>query len=679
MTLFFRLLEAPVDQKSSALQSAISSVSETGTNLAAVFRRDPKVFSGLPGSPFAYWVSNAVRGVFEQCKPFESDTRTVKQGLATTDDARFVRAWWEVSGARLDERWFGFAKGGAFSRFFADIHLVVDWQRDGRQSWAIYEARKSVVGGIIKNPDYYFRPGVTWPLRGIRLSAQAVPSGCIFSVGGKMAFAQVQELPAVLALFNSSAFDYLVNTRAGKVGGVQYQVGLVQQTPVPELSEAEAQLSSQLARRAWSLRRSLDTINETSHAFLLPEGINGRVTGLDADAVQRELDQIQREIDDQAFRLYGISDADRAVIEASAKHGPGAAESDAEAVDSEEDTDQDNPLAAAPADSLFSWLVGVAFGRFDARLATSARPPPPEPDPFDALPARSPGMWPEDEERSILPPDILVDDPGHNDDIRSRVASAAAGTGIPEPHDLRQWLAKQFFPLHIKMYSKSQRNAPIYWQLATPSGSYSAWLYIHAFNADTFFRVQNDYAAPKLAVEERRLESLALELREQATAAQRKALATQAAFVDELRAFLEEVKRLTPLWNPNLDDGVVINFAPLWRLVPQHKAWQRELKTTWDALCQGKYDWAHLAMHLWPERVIPKCAKDRSLAIAHGVEEIFWVEGNDGKWGPRKTPTQSTEKLISERSSPATKAALKSLLEAPAVGRGKAGRRGKKS
>ena len=61
---------------------------------------------------------------------------------------------------------------------------------------------------------------------------------------------------------------------------------------------------------------------------------------------------------------------------------------------------------------------------------------------------------------------------------------------------------------------------------------------------------------------------------------------------------------------------------------------------------RGKYDWAHLAMHLWPERVVPKCATDRSLAIAHGLEDVFWVEGADGKWAARKTPTRSIEELV---------------------------------
>ena len=240
----------------------------------------------------------------------------------------------------------------------------------------------------------------------------------------------------------------------------------------------------------------------------------------------------------------------------------------------------------------------------------------------------------------------------------------------------REYLARRLFAAHIATCSLHRRTAPQFWQLATPSASYSVWLYIHAFSKDTLFRVQNDYAAPKLAHEERRLESLTSELRDGATAAQRKALAAQESLVEELRAFLDEVKRVAPLWNPNLDDGVIINFAPLWRLVPQNKTWQKELKSTWDALCEGKYDWAHLAMHLWPERVVPKCAKDRSLAIAHGLEDVFWVEGTDGKWTARKTPTRSIDELVRERTSPAVKSALKSLLEAPVASGTSAGRKG---
>jgi hypothetical protein len=225
------------------------------------------------------------------------------------------------------------------------------------------------------------------------------------------------------------------------------------------------------------------------------------------------------------------------------------------------------------------------------------------------------------------------------------------------------------------MYSKSRRKAPIYWQLATPSASYSVWLYIHAFTGDTIFRVQNDYVVPKLRHEESRLETMEREAGERASAAQRRAIAEQEAFVEELRGFLDEVKRVTPLWDPDLDDGVIINFAPLWRLVPHHRPWQKELKATWDALCEGKHDWARLAMRLWPERVVPKCAADRSLALAHGLEDVFWAQGSDGRWVARTTPTRPIDEVIAERASEAVKAALRSLLDAPVTAGARAGRR----
>jgi hypothetical protein len=79
-------------------------------------------------------------------------------------------------------------------------------------------------------------------------------------------------------------------------------------------------------------------------------------------------------------------------------------------------------------------------------------------------------------------------------------------------------------------------------------------------------------------------------------------------------------------------------------------------------------------MHLWPERVVPKCATDRSLAIAHGLEDVFWVEGADGKWTKRSRPTQPVDDLVAERTSPAVKAALADLLATPApavAGRGR--------
>jgi len=234
--------------------------------------------------------------------------------------------------------------------------------------------------------------------------------------------------------------------------------------------------------------------------------------------------------------------------------------------------------------------------------------------------------------------------------------------------EVERYFRDTFFDEHITRYSKSRRKAPIYWQLATSSASYSVWLYAHRLTPDTFFHVLQEVVLPKLALEERKLLSVTQEFGPNPTPSQRKEIAAKEAFVAELRAFRDEIALVAPLWKPNLDDGVVLTMAPLWRLVPQHRAWQKELKTAWDSLSAGQYDWTHLAMHLWPERVIPKCASDRSLAIAHGLEEVFWEEDAKGKSAARKKPLTPFAELVAERTSPAVKAALKDLLEAPVPG-----------
>jgi hypothetical protein len=671
MTIFMRLLEVQSDQKADALRQSVRAVREDDVSadmLRSVFEREPSKFSAIPGTPFAYWLSDKMLEIFRKGHPFEARDRMARVGLQTSDDKRFVRLWTEVAPATAGRRWHSFAKGGRLAPFYSDLSLVVAWAHEGLEMKAFAETTSGTTHWSRKlpNSELYGRPGITWPLRASRFRPQALFAGSVFSIRGPAVFLAEDDLPVALALFNSSVFDYLFKTMLGRFGFPEFAVGILQLLPWVDPNDEQRKVLTGLSRRAWSLRRRSDAVRETSHAFVLPSALN--VTGMGCDLAEGELEQLQGELDDAAFKLYGIGPGDRILIESSSKRVATDEATDSIEAGHVDDSEEDKDSVGAAFNVTFSWLVGVCFGRFDPRLATGERPLPPEPAPFDALPSRSPGMYPEDEEPTDLP-EILVDDEGHADDLTARVLAVAERVQVDVPGDLRAWHAKEFFPLHIKMYSKSGRKAPIYWQLATASASYSVWLYIHAFSKDTLFRVQNDYIGGekgKLVHEERRLESLRLELRDGATAAQRKELTAQQSLVDELRAFLAEVKRVAPLWNPNLDDGVIINFAPLWRLVPQNKSWQKELKSTWDALCDGKYDWAHLAMYLWPERVVRKCATDRSLAIAHGLEDVLWVEGKDGKWTARKKPTRIIDDVVRERTSSAVKSALKSLREAPA-------------
>lgn len=673
MTIFIRVAGEP--DKADTLRRLCADVHSDDRH---AFVRDVDSLLEIPGAPLAYWAAPELIRAFRVLPSFESTGRFAGQGVATADNFRFLRLYWETPGCEESE-WFGLAKGGAASAIYSDIYLCIRWGHEGAEfkAWAETLYDNSHWSRITMNYTRYGLPGLTWSRRATGFAARTLPARCVFGDKGPAVFTPSQtpeSLLATCAVMNSASFRALLDLQLARVDlAKSFETGAVSRTPFPVLSADDESYLAGLARQAWNVLWLQDSTNEVSHAFTVPARLPST-----SPAVQEQFAEVLRNIDERVQRLYGFSSdvlaSQYALVDA--EDGAGIEGSDVDASDTDSPFEATNLIDHDAA--LLSWCVGVAFGRFDERIATGERAQLSSPGPFDPLSARSPGMWPEGESRPIAPPDILVDDAGHARDLHSVVGGASALIGSPEREHLREWLAREFFPLHIKMYSKSRRKAPIYWQLATPSASYSVWLYVHAFTKDTLYKVQNDYVAPKLAYEERTLESLRSEVGESPNAAERKALAAQETFVDELRAFLDEVKRIAPLWNPDLDDGVIINFAPLWRLVPQHKPWQKELKAKWDELAAGKYDWAHLAMHLWPERVVPKCATDRSLAIAHGLEDVFWVEGADGKWKPRATPLRPVEDLVRERSSPAVKAALKNLLDAPTVsgnGRARGGRR----
>ena len=275
------------------------------------------------------------------------------------------------------------------------------------------------------------------------------------------------------------------------------------------------------------------------------------------------------------------------------------------------------------------------------------------------LPA-TPADVPADYPLRISWPGILVDDETNKEDIVGRVREALAVIW-PETHDaieqeacqilgvatLRDYFASpnRFFDDHLKRYSKSRRQAPIYWPLSTPSGSYTLWLYYHRLTDQTLYSCVNDFVEPKLAECSRQMADL--RRLGQRSAAQERELEKLVNLTRELEEFRAELLRLAPLWKPNLNDGVQITAAPLWRLF-QHRAWQKRLRETWEKLEAGEYDWAHLAYSLWSARVREKCRADKSLAIAHGLEAVY-VEPPAGKKGKgRKKATAEQEEMFDE-------------------------------
>lgn len=699
-TVFLRVLKA--SDKAEGLLEAVRG--PANSSVVSRFDVDVRSFSAVPSSPFAYWVGEKLLSRFIELPRFETEERIALGGLKTLDDERFVRAWWELP-SLTENTWPNLAKGGAFSPFYADVYLRVNWKTQGEEiSWYGYQRRpREGFGAASRGVEAYFRQGLTWSRRTDGLSLRILPAGCVFADKGPAAFVKndsAEDLLALAAVTNSSAFSLLVSLQLGRTELAQsYEVGLIQRTPIPNLNHENKSALAKLARRAWSLKRSLDKL-ETSHAFVLPallqmsgETLSSRVTAWNehSGVIETEIAAIRDKVDSLCFELYGMNEVNpHAIIEEFADEADHSNESSTDPA-STVDQDDDEGISEATdlVAELVSWAAGVAVGRYDIRVATGAHAFPPEPDPFDPLPACSPAMLMDGSGNAVtvIPDDypirfpesgILVDDPGSKNDFFAAIESVFSKvfqqddehwlTEIeakidPDGRDLRKWLAGKFFEYHVKRHSKSRRKAPLLWQLTIPSKRYSIWLYAQRLNRDSFVQILNDVLAPKLAHEERRLLELSQFAGTDPSVKDRKDIEDQEGFVEELREMTDEVKLVAPLWFPSLEDGVLLAMAPLWRLVAQRRPWQSELKVKWSQLAAGDLDWSRLAMQFWPERVVPKCATDRSLAMAHGLDAFFWFK-DDNRWKPYATPKKSIEELVREREqSAAAKAALKRLVE----------------
>jgi hypothetical protein len=620
MAIFFGLLKS--SKKEEELLTAIN-LYRAGNNGDNVYERDAKNFSAIEDAAFLYSVPSTLLELAARKNTLSSIGADVRQGIGAA--TRFHRLWWEVLSEKImvkgPHAWPFMAHGSTYSPFYKPSMFRFKWGDDGAEAKADVCHRYPYLNGNygfkIQAEEHYFKPGLCYGKRTSNFSVQVMPGDHVFSFEGTAIATSASRVDTwtLLGLLNSKPVSYWLSRACAQHKTYNY----LQSLPVPRTFDDRL---GKLAKRGWQIARTLDTTNETSNAFILPAVFYDRIFQEAESDLESEFEQIKANIDAIAFKLFGFSSADRlSVIGGGAEFNRPEGSED---IEDDEDTDADEADAldqASGRDALLSWAVGVTFGRFDLRLATGKRQTPPEPDPFDPLPTKSPGMLPDDAEPFHVQAGILVDDQGHPHDLALLIEEVLARVDCPVPDDVRRWLQRDFFPFHLKAYSKSRRKAPIYWPLSTPSGRYTLWFYYPSLSDQTLFTAANDFIEPKL---ERQVEPALRTLRTKTGRSRQedKELEELQDVADDLGALRTDLLALAPTYKPNHDDGVQITAAPLWRLF-RHVAWHKVLKATWGKLEKGEYDWAHLAMAYWPERVREKCRSDRSLAIAHDLEDLY--------------------------------------------------------
>ena len=245
-----------------------------------------KNFEKIPGSPVGYWVSPKIQEIFASNLALSEVVKPLT-GLQTSDNARFLRLWFEVcqsrigfgfknaaSAARSQKKWFYYNKGGTTRKWFGNHELVINWFNDGKEI-------KSIKGPVIRNPDYYFKQSISWSLTSsIGCAFRYNPDAAIFDVNGMSMFPYNEDSTFyLLAIINTKVyrtFAKLINpTLALQCGDVikfpyPIKMDLNKQFNIGEIGKCNYNISRadwDAHETSWDFQRNeLLTIDEATYA-----------------------------------------------------------------------------------------------------------------------------------------------------------------------------------------------------------------------------------------------------------------------------------------------------------------------------------------------------------------------------------------------------------------------------
>jgi len=634
----------------------------------------------LPNSVIGYYFDDFLIRIFDKFPSLEESHIKVFNGHTVKSDEYF-RYWWEPGCLGLvgnHPNWARLYNGGSYSRYYSPETDVVYYGKNGN----LIQNHPST---IFRNLGLQQQPGIAFGKRGEFIDAHILRRGFVSTVEGQACSVDSTQHAFIgLALLNSLVFQYGINAYCGQ----HKYPGYVNLFPIPDISTPHIRNAAQRCQELVEKKSTCSIYDETAPLFVSAlcesRSIDEFVSQISNLAEIVSL--LHKEINDELFSAFQLNATEIEIIQKYGKLEP---------QDRIWDDEPGFPKREILVQRMLSYFVGCIFGRWDIRITLNPSLAPKLPDPFDPLPVCPPGMLvgvdglPAEPNRIVseewlrarpdantLPPDgsvknltvpdseypfriswegVLVDDPGfngdqpHRDDIVRRVREVFDLLWKDKSHeveqeacdilgvsDLRDYFRKLagFFQDHLKRYSKSRRKAPIYWPLSTASGSYTIWLYYHRLNEQTLYGAVNKYVEPKISEVERGIAQIENDLK---TASGREVtrltdqLGEARAFVAELRDLREELLRIAALpYKPDLNDGVIINAAPfhgLFRL----RSWAKDTEDCWKKLAKGDYDWAHSAYTIWPDRVRKVCRTDRSIAIAHGLEDLCEVEAPESK------------------------------------------------
>lgn len=467
------------------------------------YETDSDSFSKIPGSPVAYWMSDAVLKAFDRDRV--GSVSVSKCGMGTSDNNRFLRFWHEVSIDRIGfhykaieetedgkYRWFPYNKGGEYRKWYGNRSYVVNFYNNG---YDIREATKNAPGGRVVSAEFYFKKSITWSdITSGTISFRAFEDGFIFDASANEVFVDESKYYYMLGYLNTKLvtdWSKIINPT------IHFKIGNLQMLPYVEKEECIQRVTDYSKENVFLSCIDWDSF-ETSWDFLthplvlaaeVPD-LNGGHKATLADSYAKwevlcekrfnQLKANEEELNRIFIDIYGLQD---------------------ELTPEVEDKDVTVRKADLGRDirSLLSYAVGCMFGRYSLD----------EPGLVYAG-----GEWDSSKYSTFIPDEDncipITDEAYFEDDLVGQfvgwmkkafgeenleenldfIAKALGNKGTTSREVIRNYFLNDFMKDHIKIYQKR----PIYWLFDSgKQDGFKGLVYMHRWNADTVGNLRVEY------------------------------------------------------------------------------------------------------------------------------------------------------------------------------------------
>ena len=545
------------------------------------------LFKKIEGIPIAFWISEDTATIFNEKKL--EDYVNIGQGLKPGDTQRFVKGWYEIEKNKINKKWFLFANGGEYRKWYGNFYDVVNWERDGDEV-KNFKDQNGKLRSRLQNMKYYFKSGLTWSaLTSKALSVRYVPDGYIYGGAGYIINSPDKNLQKFcLGFLNSKVQNSLIKILSETLN---FEVGNLKRLPIKKDEESMRKINElvdvciELSKNDWN---SFEISNDFKyHPLLKCEGCESYIKEIFGNwekIAKKNFELLKRQeesINKIFIDLYGLGN---------------------ELDETVEDKDITIRLADKERDikSLISYAVGCMFGRYsldkDGLIYAGGD--------FDNVYQKykkADGGWAgsslsnykylndngneielsfEVDNDNIIP---ITDEAYFSDDIVERfktfiktvygdntfnenmdfIAEALGKRGTETSEEtIRRYFVNDFFNDHVKMYQKR----PIYWLLDSgKKNGFKALVYMHRYNENLIPKARLDYLHRVQTTYEKLLSDVNYKLTTDLSMTDKKEAKNRQA---DLNAKLTEIKeydeKIAHIANQrisiDLDDGVKANY-----------------------------------------------------------------------------------------------------------------------